>query len=348
MTAVYTSAACLEHYAQGHPESPDRLKAALAGVRNIPVAGEIRWPELTEPHTEPIEAIHGPEHVRRVATLAERGGGWVDPDTFVGPASYRAAVDAVWATVSATRDVLDRQTNNGLVLVRPPGHHATSQRAMGFCLFNNVAIAAEWAMQQAGCQRVAIVDVDVHHGNGTQEIFYGRSDVLYYSTHQYPFYPGTGSAGEIGTGEGTGATINVPLGAGCGDETYLQATEQILVPALRRFAPELLFVSLGFDAHWADPLAQMRLSIAGYADILQRIHGLADELCGGRLVFLLEGGYDVRVLELGLATAGCILTDAPPPRDQLGAPPPAPEPSAAQSVIDAACQLHDLPHATSG
>ncbi len=348
MTAVYTSAFCLEHYAKGHPESPDRLRAALAGVRDVPHADALRWPELTEAQTAPIEAIHGAPYVRRIAEFAERGGGWVDPDTFVGPASYRAAVDAVWATVSATRDVLDRRTDNGLVLVRPPGHHATSERAMGFCLFNNVAIAAEWALQQAGCKRVAIVDVDVHHGNGTQEIFYARPDVLYCSTHQYPFYPGTGGANEIGTGEGTGATINVPLGAGCGDETYIDVTEHVLAPALRRYAPELIFVSLGFDAHWADPLAQMRLSIAGYGDILRRISELADEICDGRLVFLLEGGYDLRVLERGLATAGCVLTGASQPRDVLGPPPPAPEPHAAQTVIAAVCELHNLPRVTGG
>jgi acetoin utilization deacetylase AcuC-like enzyme len=301
------------------------------------------WPELGPANAEPIEAVHGEEHVRRIANLAARGGGWVDPDTFVAPPSYRAALDAAWATVGATRDVLDGQVRNGLVLVRPPGHHATSNRAMGFCLFNNVAIAAEWALSQAGCQRVAILDVDVHHGNGTQEIFYRRSDVLYYSTHQFPFYPGTGAIDETGVGAGAGATINIPLGAGCGDETYLEATERVLTPALLRYRPELIFVSLGFDAHWVDPLAQMRLSLAGYGEILERIASLAAELCDGRLIFILEGGYDLRVLEAGLTSAGCILAGLPRPRDPLGMPPAAAEPPGASKLVDAVCRLHDLP-----
>jgi acetoin utilization deacetylase AcuC-like enzyme len=347
-TAVYSSAACLEHYAPGHPESPDRLKAALAGIRNLSLGDTFVWPELGQTNAEPIEAVHGEGHVRRVADLAQRGGGWIDPDTFVVPPSYRAAVDAAWATVSAARDVLDDKVRNGLVLVRPPGHHATSERAMGFCLFNNVAIAAEWALDRGGCRRVAILDVDVHHGNGTQEIFFRRSDVLYYSTHQFPFYPGTGNLDEIGLGDGEGATINVPLRAGCGDETYLDVTERILAPALRRYQPDLIFVSLGFDAHWVDPLAQMRLTLAGYGEILDRIASLAAGLCDGRLVFILEGGYDLRVLEAGLASAGCILAGMPRPRDPLGGPPPALEPRGAELLVDAVCQLHGLPPTIGG
>jgi acetoin utilization deacetylase AcuC-like enzyme len=347
-TAVYSSATCLEHYAPGHPESPDRLKAALAGVRKVPGDDRFVWPELGAASTEPIEAVHGEHHVRRIADLAQRGGGWVDPDTFVAPSSYQAALDASWATVSAARDVLQGQVGNGLVLVRPPGHHATSARAMGFCLFNNVAIAAEWALSQGECRRVAILDVDVHHGNGTQEIFYRRPEVLYYSTHQFPFYPGTGSLNETGVADGVGATINVPLGPGCGDDTYLEVTERILTPALQRYRPDLIFVSLGFDAHWVDPLAQMRLTLAGYGEILERIFALASTLCDGRLVFILEGGYDLRVLEEGLTTAGCILAGLPRPRDPLGGPPPAPEPRGAQELVNAVCELHGLPSATGG
>jgi acetoin utilization deacetylase AcuC-like enzyme len=347
-TAVYSSESCLEHYVPGHPESPDRLKAALAGVRGVPDPTALAWPALGEPNTDPIEAIHGEAHVRRVADLAHRGGGWVDPDTFVVPPSYKAAVDAAWGTVTAARDVVNGTFQNGLVLMRPPGHHATASRAMGFCLFNNVAIAAHWAVTDGGCKRVAILDVDVHHGNGTQDIFYGRSDVLYYSTHQFPFYPGTGSLNEIGQGDAAGATINVPLVAGCGDAAYLDVTEHVLTPAVRRFRPDLILVSLGFDAHWVDPLAQMQLSLAGYGEIMQRISDLAGELCDGRLVFILEGGYDVRVLEAGLLTAGCVLSGLPLPRDQFGGPPHVNEPASARSIIEAACTIHGLPHAPGG
>jgi acetoin utilization deacetylase AcuC-like enzyme len=186
--------------------------------------------------------------------------------------------------------------NDAFALVRPPGHHAVGDRAMGFCIFNNVAIAAKFGLSKFNLNRILIVDFDVHHGNGTQDAFYGDPRVLYFSVHQYPFYPGTGWMDETGIGEGEGTTVNFPMSAGWGDEQYLRAFNEILIPAARRFQPELILVSAGFDAHWADHMAMIRVSIKGLAQMVTILKGLAAELCRGRLVFTLEGGYNLQVI----------------------------------------------------
>lgn len=342
MTAVYTHPRCLDHVLPGHPERPDRLAAALSAVHQLEDARKISWPDAQPADPADVEAVHAPEHVQRVARVAEAGGGWLDPDTFVVAGSYEAALCAAGAALHAADDILAGRQPNALVLVRPPGHHATRDRAMGFCLFNNAAIAAQSVIARGAARRVAIVDVDVHHGNGTQEIFYDRADVLYCSTHQYPFYPGTGRLEEVGQGAGEGATINVPLPAGCGDETYLAVTDRVLAPALRRFQPDLLLVSLGFDAHWVDPLANMRLSTAGYGEILARISSLAIELCGGRLLLLLEGGYDLRAIDEGIRNAASLLAGAAPDAGVLGPAPSALEPPEAAANTRRASEIHGL------
>jgi len=185
---------------------------------------------------------------------------------------------------------------SAFALVRPPGHHATSRYAKGFCLFNNIAVAARYALAEYKLERILIIDFDVHHGNGTQEAFYDSPQVMYTSTHQYPFYPGSGDIEETGGGAAEGTTINIPLSAGCGDSEYLKVFEQIIVPAGRRFKPRLILVSAGYDLHWADPLAMMQVSVNGLGQMAGIIKGLADELCGGRLVFTLEGGYNLNAL----------------------------------------------------
>ncbi len=341
MTAIYSDPRCLEHQAPGHPERPERMQAALVGLRHD--EADYTWPEIRPADLSSIERVHSADQVRRITQLARSGGGWVDPDTFVVPASYDAALLAAGGALQATSEVLAGNERNAFVVVRPPGHHATRTRAMGFCLFNNVAVAAQWALDEGAAHRVAILDVDVHHGNGTQDIFYDRPDVLYYSTHQHPFYPGTGRVEDVGQHDGAGATVNVPLAAGSGDQVFLEATRRVLVPAVRRFQPDLILVSLGFDAHWADPLAQMLLSTVGYREILAEIASLADETCGGKLVFLLEGGYDLKVLEAGARTAGSLLTGKKPPVDPIGAAPPHGEPPASRTAIEAARQVHHLP-----
>jgi acetoin utilization deacetylase AcuC-like enzyme len=276
-------------------------------------------------------------HVRK---LAESGGGWVDPDTYVGPGSYQAALFAAGATIQGVRDVIKGDQENALVLVRPPGHHARPAKGMGFCLFNSVAAAAQWSIAEGLARKVAIIDIDVHHGNGTQEMFFARGDVLYASYHQYPYYPGTGALDEVGSGVGRGATVNLPLMAGCGDATYLHATEQLLAPAVERFEPECILVSLGFDAHWADPLAGMRVSLSGYREMIERIAAMAQQQCDGRVVFLLEGGYDLQVIEAGTRMAAHILAVLPVPTDPLGPAPGGQDPAQAVELIDAARQIH--------
>ena len=343
MTAIYTHPIYRDHFAPGHPESPERVRVAIQSLRRLDEADRFHWPEVRPADTSLIEAVHPPAQIRRVANLASNGGGWMDPDTYVVPASYDAALHAAGAALQAVDDVLHGKENNALVLMRPPGHHATAGRSMGFCLFNSMAVAANWAVTEGGAQRVAILDVDVHHGNGTQDIFYERPEVMFLSTHQFPFYPGTGRLADVGANEGRGATINVPLMAGCGDETYREVSDRVIEPAMRRFQPEAILVSLGFDAHWVDPLAQMRLTTYGYGELLQRIRLLADELCSGRLVIVLEGGYDLHAIEECARLTGRLLLGEENFESRLGSPPAADEPAEAPARIDAVCAAHELP-----
>jgi acetoin utilization deacetylase AcuC-like enzyme len=345
LTGIYTDPRCLEHFAPGHPERPDRVRAAEDALRLFADGEPYGWPAVNPADLPLITAVHSERQVRGIVELAKSGGGWVDPDTFVIPASFPAALYAAGATLQAMADVLSGREPNAFVVVRPPGHHAMRDRSMGFCLFNNAAVAAEWAVREGGAQRVAILDIDVHHGNGTQDIFYDRPDILYYSTHQFPFYPGSGRVEETGRHDGAGLTINVPLPAGSGDETYLDVTESILAPALRRFRPDVVLVSVGFDAHWADPLAQMRLTLEGYGAILARIRALTEELCGGKCIFLLEGGYDLDVIAAGARLAGCVLSGMPLPADPLGPAAAAAPPARAAEVIVAVREAHGLPPA---
>jgi acetoin utilization deacetylase AcuC-like enzyme len=288
-----------------------------------------------------LELAHSERHVQQISQLAQQGGGWIDPDTFVVEASFLAASLAAGAATQAVAEVVTGRQKNALVVVRPPGHHASGDRAMGFCLFNNAAVATRAAMHGHGVRRIAIVDIDVHHGNGTQDIFYSDPDVLYCSTHQYPFYPGTGALSETGIGPGVGSTLNIPLMARCGDESYVQIAEEVLVPSLVRFEPECLLVSVGFDAHWADPLAGMQLSIDGYVEVIERLIEVANEACDGRVVLLLEGGYDLDVLKGGVTAAARLLVGAGRQPDPLGSGPGASEPSVSE-ILEGVRAIHGL------
>jgi acetoin utilization deacetylase AcuC-like enzyme len=265
---------------------------------------------------------------------------WLDPDTYVGPRSFAAAVRAAGAVLTALDSVMQGESENAFALVRPPGHHAVAARAMGFCLFNNVAIAARYASSRYQLRRVLIVDFDLHHGNGTQDAFYEESSVLYFSTHQYPYYPGTGHYQETGRGAGEGFTVNVPLPAGVGDEGYDRVFNEVLVPVARRYRPQLILASAGFDAHWADPLGMMLLSVSGYAAMTRTLLMLADELCAGRLVFTLEGGYNLNALAAGVgATFAGLLGDAQA-ADPLGPPRQAEQP--VDGIIASVKRVHGL------
>ena len=230
---------------------------------------------------------------------------------------------------------------NGIALVRPPGHHAERARGMGFCLFNNIAVAAQAALDEFGLQRILIFDWDVHHGNGTQDIFYGSPNVLFMSTHQYPHYPGTGDWREAGAGAGAGYTVNMPLPAGVGDEGFARLLAEVVIPVVERFKPELILVSAGYDAHWRDPLAGLHLSLAGFWRLVEGIKGLADRLCGGRIAVMLEGGYDLKVLSQGVAdTCRALLGDDAPGEDTIG-PSKWPEPSL-DRLMAGLRKLHNL------
>jgi acetoin utilization deacetylase AcuC-like enzyme len=285
-----------------------------------------------------LELVHSHAHVEAIRQFTARGG-HIDPDTVVSTGSWEAALRAVGALVEAVQKVSDRELDNAFCAVRPPGHHATPDQAMGFCLFNNVAISAEWLIRQKRSERIAILDYDVHHGNGTQDTFYSRPDVLYVSTHQYPLYPGTGHWRE--TGDGTNVNISLPPGSG--DEVISAVIPALIEPAVRRYRPDFILVSLGFDAFWDDPLANLRYSIGGaYTPLLHTARDLAAELCAGRVVVALEGGYNRDALAHGADAACRLLLGQEPSADRLGPPPHQLSAQEVLPLLTAIGELHGL------
>jgi acetoin utilization deacetylase AcuC-like enzyme len=293
--------ACLAHSnGPGHPERPERLQAIRA---HLEATGLLARMLAIEPAPCPLDLIarvHTREHIDLVRRACERAPAWLDPDTGVSAGTWEAALLSAGGGVAACDAVIERRVSAAFVATRPPGHHAEADRAMGFCLFNNVAIAARHLQDRHGVGRVFILDWDVHHGNATQHSFEEDDTVFYFSTHQFPFYPGTGARGERGRGRGAGFTLNVPMRPGSGDGDYLHVFRDELVPALNAFRPEFILVSAGFDAHRDDPLAGMALTEAGYAALTGVVREAADRLCDGRVVSLLEGGYDLRALALSV------------------------------------------------
>ncbi len=286
----------LKHDTGQHVEVAARLEAIISHIEQTGLTSQLTLIEPRPATVAEIALVHRREYIKEIEEKAARGGGWLDPDTVMSAGSYEAALYAAGGLIRAVEAVMAGEVASAFALVRPPGHHATSRQAMGFCLFNNIAIAARYALAEYKLERTLIIDFDVHHGNGTQEAFYDNPRVMYISTHQYPFYPGTGSIEETGSGAAKGTNINIPLPAGCGDAEYLKAFEQIIVPAAQRFNPQLILVSAGYDAHRADPLATMEVSVGGFVQMTETIKRLADELCGGRLALTLEGGYDLNAL----------------------------------------------------
>jgi acetoin utilization deacetylase AcuC-like enzyme len=297
----------LEHDLRGHPENRQRLRTILRMLDEYGMRERLAPIPAVPISMERLERCHTRSYIEQVRRVAQRGGGNLDMDTYVRPASYDAALMAAGGLVDATEAVLDGEVANAFALVRPPGHHALQSRGMGFCLFNNVAIAARYALEERGLDRVFIVDFDVHHGNGTQDEFEADPAVMYLSTHQFPHYPGTGYFNETGVGEGRGSIVNVPLGGLVGDAGFARIFEEIVGPAAWRFQPQLILVSAGYDAHWDDPLANMMLSVGGYAAIAQALKDLAEELCDGRLVFTLEGGYHLEALGYSILNTFAVL-----------------------------------------
>jgi acetoin utilization deacetylase AcuC-like enzyme len=279
-----------------------------------------------------------------MSIVGSRGPTMLLPDTIANTGTYAAAVRAAGACVAAAEAVVHREFESAYCLVRPPGHHAVAGSAMGFCFFNNVAIAAQHARLALGLERVAIVDIDIHHGNGTQDCFYADPSVLYISTHQYgAFYPGTGHWRETGQGPGHGSTLNVPLPAGCGDTEYGHVFDTLVEPALRRFRPDMLLVSAGYDAHWGDPVdgAGMRLTSAGYGALIARLAAVAREVCDGRMMVALEGGYHPVGLPWSVRNSIEALLREPPTPDPMGEAPARSAPDIT-SLLQAIRDLHGL------
>lgn len=309
--------ACLAHDpGWSHPERADRLRAASDALRAL--GDLVEWREAAPAPRAWMERVHAPAMLDATERLASAGGGAVDADTTASAGTWRAATLAAGAAVEAARVAL--AGGRAFALARPPGHHATPERAMGFCFVNHVAVAAAWALAEGGARRVAIVDHDVHHGNGTQDAFWRRGDVLYASIHESPLYPGTGFEDETGEGEGRGATLNLPMPAGTHEAAYATLLDDVVVPRMREFAPDLLLVSAGYDTHYRDPLAHFRLRSADF----HRIHATLAK-AAPRVAAVLEGGYDLTGLARGVAASALALAGREAPAFEDEPPPPVTE-----------------------
>jgi acetoin utilization deacetylase AcuC-like enzyme len=321
MSTLLAYAPAEDHTKQHHPESAERMIPLLPILEQTGLISDLIPVKPVAATMEQLRRVHTVGLVNYVQAVSLRGGGLLDHgDTYVTAESYDLARLASGACCASVDAILTGAAHNGFALIRPPGHHAETDRVSGFCLFNNVAAAARQAQVVHGLRRVAIIDFDVHHGNGTQDIFYEDDSVLFVSTHLFApyFYPGIGSMNEQGAGRGKGYTMNVPFPPGVGDVGYRRAFDEIILPRLAEFRPEMLLVSAGYDAHWQDPLAMAGLSLTGYAILARWLVTAAENLCGGRILFVLEGGYDHTVLAAGVANTFYALLGRDQILDPLG------------------------------
>ncbi|MDH3269597.1 MAG: histone deacetylase [Ignavibacteria bacterium] len=300
LTGIVYDPIFLKHDQPGHPETAKRLESIISLLKEKDLMQKVVEIKSRQTETDEITLYHSKDYVEYVSEFCEKGGGYLDPDTYSNKYSFTAAATAVGSCIDLTKSVINGELKNGFALLRPPGHHALTNRSMGFCLFGNIAIAAKVALTQPGIRKVAIVDIDVHHGNGTQALVGDDPNILFISTHQYPYYPGTGRIREIGHGDSEGTIVNIPLQAGVGDEGFKMVYEKVINPCIERFNPDLILISAGYDAHWDDPLADLNLSLTGYNWISRELVKYAGRVCGGKIVFFLEGGYNLVVLQYGV------------------------------------------------
>ncbi len=341
--ALYYDPLFVGHDTLTHPENASRVEACLSLIEESGLGARLERAQCRDATEDELALIHAPAHIRRMQSVGKRGPVMVLADTIANTGTYAAALRAAGAVLGATEAVATGEFDAAYCLTRPPGHHAVATAPMGFCFFNSVAVAARHANTALGLERVAVVDIDIHHGNGTQDAFYNDPRVLYISTHQYPYYPGTGHWREAGAGEGAGTTLNLSLPGGCGDAEYTMLLEQVIAAKLRAYRPELILVSAGYDAHFADPIdgSLMRLSCSGYAALIAGLRDIAAELCGGRIVLALEGGYDLTALSWSVRNSIEALLGETPTPDPLGSAPMASAPDL-EDLISAVRALHGL------
>lgn len=343
-TAYVTHPRYTEHHLAGHPEHAGRIRSVWAALDSSGLSERLNKLDAPAVQDDWILSVHTPKYLELLYWIEQHpphGVHHLDPDTYAGTTAFEVARLAAGGVVQAVDEVLSGRAVNALAAVRPPGHHAMPDHAMGFCILGNVPIAARYAQKQYGLERILIVDFDVHHGNGTEAMLYDDPTTLFISSHQYPFYPGTGALTDSGAGQGRGFTLNIPLAAGHGDASYAALYEQVVWPAARRFQPQLILVSAGFDAHWLDPIAGMRLSLTGYAHLTRELIRMAQELCGGKIVFAMEGGYNLDALSHGMVNIAHALLGDTVISDPLGPPRDRREPDI-QPVIGQIKQIHGL------
>jgi acetoin utilization deacetylase AcuC-like enzyme len=331
------------HAEPGHPERPERVEAirkALEQAGLWQIYPQLQPLDLPE---EVLYTVHSPEYLQTLDRVCRKGA-YFDMDTYTTPASWELALNAAGGAAVVASTVWQRIARRGFALTRPPGHHATMDRAMGFCLLNNVALAAEYLLQIDGARRLAIVDLDLHHGNGTQDIFYRRGEVFYFSVHQSPLYPGTGGIEETGVGDGHGKNANFPLPPFSGDQAYLTVMDTLILPLMDGFSPDMILVSYGFDPHWSDPLGNLRLTAGGYGQLIDRLTRWADQNCQGRIALFLEGGYNLEAARACTLAAISALLGQPLPElpGKAFGPSPDPEGSAWQPYVRQSRQVWGL------
>jgi len=324
----------LKHTQSGHPENADRLTAILNDLESSKLLTLLETVPSRPALLEELNYYHSENYIKRVKEVCLQGGGYLDPDTYTTEFSFDAATTAVGSLIDLTNKVCSGRLKNGFALVRPPGHHALTGSGMGFCIFGNAAIAAKAALKNINIEKVAIVDFDVHHGNGTEAMVKDDPNILYISTHQYPFYPGTGSAKADRT------VLNIPLEPGVGDEGFQRIYNELIIPKIVKFKPGLIIVSAGYDAHWNDPLANLSLSLTGYSWITKTLVNLSEKLCNGKIVFTLEGGYNLDVLSSGVANSVKALLSKDGYEDPFGKPPQQ-EPEISELLVELR-KIHNL------